>query len=352
MNPRHQIFVSSTFRDLIEERQAVLDAILEMNNFPAGMEIFPAANATPWELIESIIAESDYYILIIGGKYGSTDEHGISYTEREFDLAVKLGKPILPFIHKEPETIPVGKSEISETARNKLTKFIDKVQKLHCKRWSTKDELKAQVVIALNSALRTDPMPGWVRADGINNTELVSQVAELHGKLETLREENIQLQNILGSNPTVIDDLVDEKHTIEVSFNWKHFENQTHNANLKWDQIFFGLGETLLTAARESDIVTALNYVIYGNLHGTELWNKLTAREPGSEEWHIESCIRPTEESILTITIQLTALGLIEPVSLTGTHGEKGRTNSYTYRAWKLSDKGLKKFLDRRAIKK
>ena len=95
MQPRYQIFVSSTFRDLREERQAALEAILELGHFPAGMETFPAADATPWELIKSIIADSDYYVLIVGAKYGSTGPDGISYTEMEFNLAVELGKPIL-----------------------------------------------------------------------------------------------------------------------------------------------------------------------------------------------------------------------------------------------------------------
>ena len=66
--PRFQIFLSSTFRDLREERQAALEAILELGHFPAGMEAFPAADATPWELIKTVINESDYYVLIVGGK--------------------------------------------------------------------------------------------------------------------------------------------------------------------------------------------------------------------------------------------------------------------------------------------
>jgi hypothetical protein len=94
MNPRYEIFISSTFRDLKAERQAVLEAILELGHFPAGMEIFPAANATPWTLIETIIKDCDYYVLIIGGMYGSTDETGVSYTEREYDLALRCGFPL------------------------------------------------------------------------------------------------------------------------------------------------------------------------------------------------------------------------------------------------------------------
>jgi hypothetical protein len=32
MNKRYQIFISSTFKDLVEERQAVLKAILEIDH--------------------------------------------------------------------------------------------------------------------------------------------------------------------------------------------------------------------------------------------------------------------------------------------------------------------------------
>lgn len=40
---RYQVFVSSTFRDLEVERQKVLQAVLEIKAFPAGMELFPSA---------------------------------------------------------------------------------------------------------------------------------------------------------------------------------------------------------------------------------------------------------------------------------------------------------------------
>ncbi len=71
---RYQVFISSTFRDLIEERQAALKAILELSHMPAGMELFPAVDDSAWRLIQDVIDSSDYYVLIIGGRYGSLDE--------------------------------------------------------------------------------------------------------------------------------------------------------------------------------------------------------------------------------------------------------------------------------------
>ena len=44
MNKKIQVFISSTYTDLIEERQAAVEAILDAGHIPAGMELFKAGN--------------------------------------------------------------------------------------------------------------------------------------------------------------------------------------------------------------------------------------------------------------------------------------------------------------------
>ena len=88
MEKRYQVFVSSTYADLQDERQRVIQALMEMDCIPAGMELFPAADEEQWEFIKRVIDDCDYYLLIIGGRYGSTTADGVSYTEREYDYAV------------------------------------------------------------------------------------------------------------------------------------------------------------------------------------------------------------------------------------------------------------------------
>lgn len=44
MDKRYQVFVSSTFEDLQEERREVMQALLSLNCIPTGMELFPAAD--------------------------------------------------------------------------------------------------------------------------------------------------------------------------------------------------------------------------------------------------------------------------------------------------------------------
>jgi hypothetical protein len=59
---RYQVFVSSTYRDLQQERQQVMQALLELDCIPAGMELFPATDDDQWTLIKKVIDNSDYYV--------------------------------------------------------------------------------------------------------------------------------------------------------------------------------------------------------------------------------------------------------------------------------------------------
>jgi hypothetical protein len=88
LDKKYQIFVSSTFRDLVEERQDAIKSILDLGHIPAGMEGFPAIDMEQLKYIKKIVDQCDYYILIVAGRYGSVDADGISYTEKEYQYAV------------------------------------------------------------------------------------------------------------------------------------------------------------------------------------------------------------------------------------------------------------------------
>lgn len=42
MEKRYQVFISSTFSDLMDERSKVMRTIMSLDCIPAGMELFPA----------------------------------------------------------------------------------------------------------------------------------------------------------------------------------------------------------------------------------------------------------------------------------------------------------------------
>src|SRR4051794_2675392 len=108
MDKRYQVFVSSTYADLKDERRKVIQTLMEMDCIPSGMELFPAADEEQWEFIKKVIDDCDYYLLILGGRYGSTTPEGISYTEKEYDYAISRGLKVLAFPHEDPDLIVAG----------------------------------------------------------------------------------------------------------------------------------------------------------------------------------------------------------------------------------------------------
>ena len=106
MAKRYQVFVSSTFDDLESERQAVRQSLLELGCIPAGFEPCPAADDDQWTLIKRAIDDCDYYLAIIGGRYGSIGPSGKSYTQIEYEYAISRNKPVIAFLHSEPTALP------------------------------------------------------------------------------------------------------------------------------------------------------------------------------------------------------------------------------------------------------
>ena len=120
---KFSIFISSTYEDLKKERQALLGVALENNFIPVGMEQFHAAPTSQWNIITKMIDEGDFYLLVIGGRYGSIDEEtGISYTEKEYNYAKTKGMPVLVLI-KESSAITESEKDTGDDKYEKMKRL-------------------------------------------------------------------------------------------------------------------------------------------------------------------------------------------------------------------------------------
>src|SRR5258707_3193361 len=192
MDKRYQVFISSTYADLKEERRHVIQTVMEMDCIPAGMELFPAADEEQFEFIKSVINDCDYYLLIIGGKYGSTTADGISYTEKEYDYAISRGLKVIALIHENPDAIPLGKSEKEPELRERLERFREKVATNRLvKMWKSADELPGLVSLSLSKTIKMFPAVGWVRGNRAASEDVLAEINEL-------RKENGQLQKTVA----------------------------------------------------------------------------------------------------------------------------------------------------------
>lgn len=165
---KYQIFISSTFTDLINERQACVEAILKKGHLPAGMELFSANNKSQWEVIKKWIDDSDIYVLLLGGRYGSIDNKtGLSYTEMEYNYAIEKGKPLFALI-LDDEIIFEKPLEITKDYDLKVQKYIDFKEKVSSKMCSFPkniDQIKLEIVNSLDIIIsdNKNKMTGWIK---------------------------------------------------------------------------------------------------------------------------------------------------------------------------------------------
>lgn len=165
MDKKYQVFISSTYTDLIEERKEVIQALLELDCIPCSMEMFQASDDSQWKLIQREISKCDYYIVIIAGRYGTVHpKTHKSYTQMEYEYALSAGIPVLGFIHKCPETIIAQKVEKDAASIEKLTEFKKIVSEKMVRYWSSPQELGAIVSRGMVNIIKTHPRSGWVKA--------------------------------------------------------------------------------------------------------------------------------------------------------------------------------------------
>ncbi len=293
MEKKYQVFVSSTYEDLQEERKKVMEALLQMNCFPVGMEYFNASDDSQWEVIKSLIKECDYYVLIVAGRYGSIEEEsGKSYTQKEFEYAVEQGVPVISFVHQHPESLSSIKNEQEQLKRDKLEEFKTCIKKKLCKFWNNADELSSQVILSLNSLIKSHPRTGWIKADEVSSAEANKEILALKKENESLK---FKLNTFSSNTPNGIEsyckgsDIYKIYHTNELDdLCDNNYENKYYSIDMTWDDIF----RSVCLDFRYGIRYDRIRHILSDRLVG-------------------EDCMI-TEECSNQICIQLSALKLIE----------------------------------------
>ena len=159
---RYQVFISSTYQDLKEYRKAVSDEIVFRGHVAAGMEDFTACGEDLEIYIKKVIDESDYYILIIGQRWGTAvpNDGSTSYTMMEYEYAKSKGMRIIPMIYNGDKELERNDLEFNKT---KLDKFISKISKTVPQYFKTENELIRKVTKALDNEIKNHPQRGWIR---------------------------------------------------------------------------------------------------------------------------------------------------------------------------------------------
>ena len=192
---KFQIFVSSTYTDLKEERQAAVEAILSAGHIPAGMELFSAGDESQMTVIKRWIDESDIYLLILGGRYGTIEpKSGKSYTHLEFEYALEQRKPLFSVVITEKaldEKVTIlGRSALEDKYPIKLEEFKALATSNIVEFWDDKKDIQLAIFKTLSDFIYRKELIGWIRGDNnINTALLAEEIAKLTSENSDLREK-------------------------------------------------------------------------------------------------------------------------------------------------------------------
>jgi Domain of unknown function (DUF4062) len=206
MKKKLQVFISSTYKDLLAERQAVVQATLISGHIPAGMELFAAGDKSQLEAIRGWIDESDVFMLIMGGRYGSVDaETGKSYIQLEYEYALEKGKPLFAAVMSDRALDDKVRAEgqtvleldnqgaykaFKALVLSRISRFFDDVK-----------DLKLIVFESLSKSAAEEDVVGWVPADEVSDPKpLLEEIRELRKDNTALKKSVEELQKKVGTD--------------------------------------------------------------------------------------------------------------------------------------------------------
>lgn len=243
---KFSVFISSTYEDLKEERQALIGVALENNFIPVGMEQFHAAPTSQWNIITKMIDECDCYLLVIGGRYGTIDkETGISYTEKEYNYAKSKGLPVLVLI-KQSSAITESEKDTGDDKYDKM-KRLDEFRERVKNDNNTVDfftdlnDLKYVASPTFSNAINyADENAGWVRYRDI--VDVINEEVEGRNKANAGFGEHQQkmledMKEMISQFGSKLTELANNQLT------WEEIPTVT---NEDIDNLFRGKNETLI----------------------------------------------------------------------------------------------------------
>ncbi|EAQ35518.1 hypothetical protein NB311A_17119 [Nitrobacter sp. Nb-311A] len=307
-----QIFIASADADL-KERQAVSNTLAKAGYMPAGMESFPITDRQQLDYIKRIIDRSDYYIMLVGRRYGSLSGDELTFTEDAFEYAQSKGIPILAFLSQKPDDITIGTVEPEAPLKAKLDAFKARLKTGRIVEfWSDENDLCMKVVMAVATAVNLKPGVGWIRGDQAINPKLLQELEKLRIENADLRQKLADLDSDKSSSHP-IPGLADSVTVELLIYRTEEGAPDKISQLVLLGDLFAGLYDYLLKSPSEAYVRELVGY-----------WYR--------QKLHTSDYCELSDNSAIVIRDKLEALGLIKPRSIMA-----GFSKSI---AWSLTEEG------------
>tara|TARA_B100000614_G_scaffold174260_1_gene155632 strand:- start:23381 stop:24400 length:1020 start_codon:yes stop_codon:yes gene_type:complete len=314
VDKRYQVYISTTYPDMQSARQALMLPLLDLGLMPMGMDMHSGESHNLMPVVQRMIDDSDYFVILLGGRYGTLSPLGLSYTHREYIFAATKRKPVVSFIHDDPLNLP---PDIREPTREGQVRRDDFARLLENKtlsfRWRDESDLRERVARVMPDVMRQYPAPGWVQAGagGIEDPagrDLRRRVTELEKEREELlAAQRGALRNLArGTDPVALD------YSCNV-YEGGDCKMAMASCTLDWNRIFACVAPLMLNPVSEPVMQKALEDYI-----ARQALENVGADFPKA---HAVRNVVLAGHAFNQVKVQLRTLGLITKTSETDSRG-------------------------------
>lgn len=261
IDKRYHVFISTTEADMHAERVVLSQTLVSQGFFSWGLEQrTPLTTAFARRQID----DCDYFILMLGSRYGELSASGVSYMHLEYIYAVTKQKPILVLMYEAPES---RADEFQDRSPEGKVKFLDFRRQLQRERdmvMTFRDLRDLEIAIrhTMPQFLNRYPAQGWIRPNH-------QQVQQLQDENEQLRQKVIQLeqqQPRVTSAPQRVADLPQVQGHEEIAFDYKvhayqdgNFRELRPQRQMTWNDLLMVIGPGFSPAMPEDSFAKILN---------------------------------------------------------------------------------------------
>ncbi|HEX5359769.1 MAG TPA: DUF4062 domain-containing protein [Fluviicoccus sp.] len=313
---RYQVFISATYADLREERAIVTQTLPALGCLPTALEQHNQSLST-MVAIRRQIDESDYYLLLVGSRYGSLMPSGVSYTHMEYVYAATKQKPMLILMHENPES---RAAEFQEKTPEGRLKFGDFRKLLQREResiiyWRDARDLEMLLQQFTPELIRRHPTAGWIRVGKQGVDKTLDLQRENEGLRKRVQELELEREKWLKSNTPANDTLAKGEDPFEAQYKCRAYaggncQDIYAKSRLSWNELLVSFGPHLLQPQPEEIILAKINE----RLQSTAL-PEVQREYPKT---HAVVDVQVTALCFNTIKMQFLSLGHLQKVSKPG----------------------------------
>lgn len=256
LDKRYQVFITTSGKEMQPERMIVSQTLIGMGFFSWGLEQrTPVTTAFARRQID----DCDYVLLLLGSQYGEQSVSGISYMHLEYIYAVTKQKPIIVFMHADPDA---RDSELQEQSAALKQRFYDFRQQLQKEveqviYYKSQRELELAIRTHVPQMLERYPVLGWVRPQSIQAMQ--DEIDRLKSQLQQLRVGHVTETDPFLSLPKInLQDKFSFEYRMQ-AYQDGHFKEIFAVRSLRWHEIVKLLANTFEQSCPEEYFSKALN---------------------------------------------------------------------------------------------